>query len=150
MEQNGNKVSTFKERFSELFNETDQSMTDLARILHVSRQTLGAWISGTRSPKEPTIIAIAQYFRVSVGWLMGFDVPKERQLNPVNTQSYVISSGYTIIPTPSREPKTSEARILARGIDKLPKSQREQALQVVRAMFAKYSDYFTEDKDDDA
>ena len=47
-------------------------------------------------------------------------------------------------------PQTSEARILARGIDKLPKSQREQALAVVKAMFAKYADYFTEDKDDEA
>ena len=38
--------------------------------------------------------------------------------------------------------RTPEARILAKGIDKLPQAQREQALAVVRAMFEKYADYF--------
>jgi len=39
-------------------------------------------------------------------------------------------------------PVTKEARILAKGIDKLPKEQREQALSVIRAMFAKHADFF--------
>lgn len=37
---------------------------------------------------------------------------------------------------------TKEARILASGIDKLPKEQREQALAVVKAMFSQYSGIF--------
>ena len=53
-------------------------------------------------------------------------------------------------PAPPDEPQTSEARILAKGIDKLPKEQREQALAVVRAMFAKYADYFEKENEDDA
>ena len=44
---------------------------------------------------------------------------------------------------------TEEARILAKGIDKLPKEQREQALSVIRAMFIKYADYFEKETDDD-
>lgn len=50
-------------------------------------------------------------------------------------------------PAPPDSPQTSEARILAKGIDKLPKEQREQALAVVRAMFAKYADYFEKEND---
>ena len=45
--------------------------------------------------------------------------------------------------------RTPEARILARGIDKLPREQREQALAVVRAMFVKYADYFEKENHDD-
>ena len=48
------------------------------------------------------------------------------------------------------QPVTSEARILARGIDRLPQEEREQALAVVRAMFTKYADYFDKEKDDDS
>lgn len=44
---------------------------------------------------------------------------------------------------------TEEARILAKGIDKLPKELREQALSVIRAMFVKYADYFEKETDDD-
>jgi len=77
--RSGMKVSTFKERFSELFDEEGQTGTDLAKQLHVSRQTLSAWKTGVRSPKEPTVIAIAQYFNVDPAWLMGFDVEKTKK-----------------------------------------------------------------------
>lgn len=45
-------------------------------------------------------------------------------------------------------PQTSEARILARGIDRLPPEEREQALAVVRAIFHQHSDYFKEQDDE--
>ena len=50
---------------------------------------------------------------------------------------------------PPEEIHTEEARILAKGIDKLPKEQREQALSVMRAMFVKYADYFEKETDAD-
>ena len=39
-------------------------------------------------------------------------------------------------------PVTQEARILATGIDKLPKEQREQAVNVFKAMFSQYAGIF--------
>ena len=76
----GLKVATFKERFNELCENNPQNASRIADDLHVSRQTVSAWRSGYRSPKEPTIIAIAKHFHVTVPWLMGFDVEK---LEPV-------------------------------------------------------------------
>ena len=73
----GLKVSTFRERFSELFDESGKTVVELAKELHVSYQAISAWKTGTRSPKEPTVIAIAKYFKVRVEWHMGFDVEKE-------------------------------------------------------------------------
>lgn len=73
----GQRVSDFQSRFNELFDEGEHTNTSLGKELHVSNQTISAWRLGVRSPKEPTIIAIASYFRVSVQWLMGFDVQKE-------------------------------------------------------------------------
>ena len=58
--------------------------------------------------------------------------------------------GWSAEPPDPETPHTSEARILASGIDKLPKEQREQALAVIRAMFVKYADYFDKENDDDA
>lgn len=75
------KVSTFRERFIDLCNSESISDSRLAEKLGVSKQTVSAWKSGTRSPKEPTIIAIASYFHVNVRWLMGFNVEKgERKI----------------------------------------------------------------------
>ena len=71
------KVSTFRERFTTLFEESEKTIKELSKDLHVSYQTISAWKLGTRSPKEPTIIAIAEIFGVDVRWLMGFDVEKK-------------------------------------------------------------------------
>lgn len=85
MEHTGVKVTTFKERLSDLCAESPLNDTEIARELRVSKQTLSAWKCGTRSPKELTIISIARYFGVNVEWLMGFDIEKES-----NTGKYTI------------------------------------------------------------
>lgn len=76
---NSAMVSSFNERFNVLCDGSRRNDTELAKELHVSKQTLSAWRSGIRSPKQPTIIMIAQYFNVSVEWLMGFNVEATKQ-----------------------------------------------------------------------
>lgn len=75
------KVATFQERFSQLCEENSGSLTTLAELLHVSKQTVSAWKCGTRSPKQPTIVAIADHFNITIEWLMGFDVERNRKRN---------------------------------------------------------------------
>jgi len=73
----GLRVSDFKTRFSELFEDSEKTNIDLGKELHVSNQTVSAWKHGVRSPKLPTVQAIADYFDVKVEWLLGFDVEKK-------------------------------------------------------------------------
>ena len=75
----GKIVTTFKERFNDLCEKTPHNDSEIARELHVSKQTLSAWKCGTRSPKGPTIETIARYFGVAVDWLLGFDVPEHNE-----------------------------------------------------------------------
>lgn len=79
-------------------------------------------------PDILTLTKIANALSISVDTLLGIDKP------PDNLSS----------------PQTLEARILAAGIDKLPKEQREQALNVVKAMFLQYSDVFERNDNDDS
>ena len=72
----GLKVATFQQRFAALFEESGKTIMELSKELHISNQTVSAWKTGARSPKEPTIIAIAKHFKVNVAWLMGYDVDK--------------------------------------------------------------------------
>ena len=73
----GEKVSNFQERFSQLVEESGKSLLQLSKELHVSNQALSTWRTGVRSPKLPTVMAVADYFNVNVQWLMGFDVIKK-------------------------------------------------------------------------
>ena len=72
------KISTFRERFLTLMEESGKTSIELSKELKVSNQTISAWKTGARSPKDLTVIAISEYFNVSVPWLMGFDEPKKR------------------------------------------------------------------------
>ena len=58
------KVSSFQERFSQLFFESGKSITELGEELHVSNQTVSAWKTGTRIPRVPAVLSIADYFGV--------------------------------------------------------------------------------------
>lgn len=143
----GKKVCSFQDRIAELVASSGKSQSALAADFGVAKQTLSAWITGQNSPRAPVVSALAEYFHVSVPWLMGYDVPREPPASMVGYSQY-ISEVAPPVP-PADQPKTIEARILARGIDKLPQAQREQALAVVRAMFAKYANFFDKESDDE-
>ena len=118
------KVATFRERFYELISSSDKPMKDFSKDLHVSNQTISAWKTGARSPKEPTIIAIANHFGVSVKWLMGFDVPK-REI-PLDLTMFQGAE------------HTKEARIISFAVDSMPPEDREKALKMFTAVYSEY------------
>lgn len=114
------------------------SAEQVAAHLGVSPATIYRYENGDIA-KLPSkhIKPLAEYLCVSPSYLMDWtEQPFESDTKLSSTQQTV---------------STDEARILASGVDKLPKAQREQALAVVRAMFTQYSDYFTggENTDDD-
>jgi len=135
------KVSSFRERFTELVNESPKSRTQIAAEFGVAKQTISAWVTGQSSPRLPVITSLADYFDVSVNWLLGFDVPKVS-----DKEEYQKWSNY--LDTMDYHPQTYEAAILARGIDQCSPEEREQALSVVQALFAKHADYFRKENDD--
>ena len=64
-------MADFTSRFNELLRLTADSDTALADALGVSKQTISAWKTGIRVPKQPTKRIIASYFNVPVTWLDG-------------------------------------------------------------------------------
>ena len=114
------------------FESSGLTYDELARRTNLPKSALYRYINGdTEKIPIDRFQAICSELRVDAGTLLGWT--EEHPDDPVNDQ-----------------PLTSEARILARGIDKLPQEEREQALAVVRAMFTKYADYFDKEKDDDS
>lgn len=64
-------MPNFQDRFRQLCIESPLSDTAIAADLGVSKQTVSAWQTGARSPRQPMIVTIAQYFGVSIPYLMG-------------------------------------------------------------------------------
>ena len=95
------------------------TMKRLGELVGASEASISQYETGRVEPDIELMTKIADVLGISVDNLIGRTEEPE-----VDT------------------PVTDEARILAKGIDKLPKDQREQAPNVVRAMFAQFSGYF--------
>ena len=92
----------------------------------LSRVTIAKYESGRVEPGAQALSRIADALEVTTDMILG-----RSEENPEE----------------SNQPKTIEARILANGVDKMPKEQREQALNIMRAV---YADSFKKGDEDEA
>ena len=76
------RVATCAERIKKALYIKGMKQSDLCRLTKIPKSALSQYISGAFEPKQDRIYLIAKALRVSEAWLMGFDVPMEREKNP--------------------------------------------------------------------
>ena len=109
------------ERIRALRKERGLNQDQLAELASLNRVTVAKYESGRVEPGAQALARIADALDVSVDILLG------------RSEEH---------PEATRRPITDEAKIVSGGMDKLPKEQREQILNVLRAMFANRPDIF--------
>lgn len=115
------------DRIKEARTALGYSAEQVAAFLHVSPATVYRYENGDISKLPSKFIKpLAEYLCVSPSWLMGWT--EDHPDDPLKDH-----------------PVTREAKIISGGIDKLPPEQREQALNVFRAMFAQHPEIFKEE-----
>lgn len=95
---------------------------ELAIAIGVSNPTVSDWETGKKDPSGERLRKLAKYFEVDELTVLGTAVD--------------LGSTY------SDTPKTYEARLISGAIDKMPKEQRERALDIMRVVFAEYAAEF--------
>lgn len=79
--------STTSERIKEGMTVRNMKQIDIVEKTGISKGALSSYISGKYLPKQNNIYLIAKALNVSEGWLMGYDVPMEKQFhNQENNQ----------------------------------------------------------------
>ena len=63
----------FCEKLKELRIEKGVGQIELAQKLHVSKGIISLWENGLREPKLSNLIALAQFFEVSIDYLVGIE-----------------------------------------------------------------------------
>jgi len=63
--------AAFGEQLKTLLEERDMSQVELAQALHLGKSTVSQYISGTRTPDLATLKRIAEFFAVSLDFLLG-------------------------------------------------------------------------------
>lgn len=125
-------MKTAGERIRELRLKNKMTLDDVARHLGVGRQAIYKYEQGTvTNILLENLEKMAEMFNTTPGYLAGWDDSR------TNTHPF---------PPDSSAPQTLEARIVSGGMDKLPQEQREQILNVVRAMFTQHPELFNDEE----
>ena len=67
----------FSARFGFLRQDNGVNMVDVAKALNISKQSVHQWAAGKNVPSADTLVALADYFNVSVDYLIGrSDIPE--------------------------------------------------------------------------
>lgn len=111
----------------ELRKKRNIQQKQLALEIGVSCPTVSEWESGKKDPSGERLKKLADFFGVD--------------------ELMILGKGVVDLKNTERAPVTIEARIISGGVDQMPPEQREQALNIMRAVFAKYADF--ERKEDD-
>ena len=91
---------------------------DLCRMANVPKSSLSLYLSGAYEPKQDRIYNMAKALDVSEAWLMGYDVPMEREEKN----------------SPSNEMKLTEGEAMLLGLFRqLPEEAQKMYLEVLRA-----------------
>lgn len=72
-------VEDFKSRLNIALSCTNMRPVELAHKTGIPKSSISQYMSGYTKPKDERIYLISQVLGVSEAWLMGFDVPMERQ-----------------------------------------------------------------------
>ena len=99
------------------------TLKDLGSYVGCTESAMSHYEKGIREPDNATLVLIASKLNVSVDYLLGIsDIPDPVKDDPV--------------------PLTDEVRILAEGIDKLPQSQKDMVMNIVKTILSQYPDHF--------
>jgi transcriptional regulator with XRE-family HTH domain len=91
--------------------------SELCQITKIPKSAISQYLSGAFEPKQDRLHIIANALDVSPVWLMGFDVPMEREKN---------------LPSDKVELTEGEKAILEL-FNKVPENQQQLVLQMIRA-----------------
>ena len=81
------RVSTCGRRIAKALTLRDMKQSELCKVAKVPKSSLSLYLSGAYEPKQDRIYAMAKALNVSEAWLMGYDVPMEKEKNTPEEQT---------------------------------------------------------------
>lgn len=130
------RVASCAERIKKALYIKGMKQSDLCRLTNIPKSALSQYISGAFEPKQDRIYLMAQALNVSEAWLMGLDVPMERQVKKTSPSESNLSEGEQMWLELYHRVSDDTRDILIKmmnSFDRLPDDRKEFALQVIRA-----------------
>ena len=114
------RVASCGQRISSALTMRKMRQSELCKLANVPKSSLSLYLSGAYEPKQDRIYDMAKALNVNEAWLMGYDVPMEREkISP-------------------EEPKLSEGEKMLLDLFRLvPEDKQQLVLQMIRVALDK-------------
>lgn len=73
------RIELCGKRIEEALFKRGMKRSDLCKLANVPKSSLSLYLSGAYEPKQDRIYDMARVLNVSEAWLMGYDVPMDRE-----------------------------------------------------------------------
>lgn len=112
------KINSCGNRIAEALILKGMKQSELCKLANVPKSSMSLYLSGAYEPKQDRIYEMAKVLNVSEAWLMGYDVPMERQEQK----------------KPPVEPQLNEGeKMLLDLFRQVPEDHQELVLQMIEA-----------------
>lgn len=136
------RVATCAERIKIALHIKGMKQSDLCRLTKIPKSALSQYISGAYEPKQDRIYLMAQALNVNETWLMGLDVPMERQVKKDSpTEESKLTEGEKLMLEAYRRASNDVKPLLVEMVDKLGKAQLQEirmAADLIRVALHKH------------
>lgn len=78
--------SIFRERLNALISRKSRGRVQVSEDTGIATPTLSRYINGERTPDLEYVFRLAQYFRVSMDYLIGLDTNEASSISPENKE----------------------------------------------------------------
>ena len=111
------RTESCSRRLANALSIRGMKQTELCEKAGVPKSSLSLYLSGAYEPKQDRVYDMAKALNVSEAWLMGYDVPMERESKKNSPE----------------EPKLTEGELLLLDLfRRIPEDKQELVLQMIR------------------
>ena len=132
------KKAEIKERIKLALELRELTQSELAEKAHIDKGQLSSYLSGKYKPRQNNIDALSIALDVNEAWLMGFDVPMERQSSVISSNKLycILENSIYIYKLSGEFEKTLEApdtitAVTKLGEDKLKVACKEEVYLLI-------------------
>ena len=129
------KVESCSNRIAEALRTKGMKQYELCKLANVPKSSLSLYLSGAYEPKQDRVYDMAKALNVSEAWLMGYDVPMERQVKKVSPSKSDLSEGEKLwLELYHRLSDDTRALMvnMMDSFDRIPEDKQKLALQMIR------------------
>jgi transcriptional regulator with XRE-family HTH domain len=130
------RVESCSKRIAEALRIKGMKQYELCKLANVPKSSLSLYLSGAYEPKQDRVYDMAKALNVNEAWLMGYDVPMERQVKKVSPSEPNLSEGEQMWLELYHRLSDETRNVLIEtmdSFDRLPKDTQKIALQMLRA-----------------